>query len=215
MSRSPPDPRPSVAGDTVYRDRCFRARPGRPGRLKRMSVTACRGPGRQFQHLPLHQRRRPLCGLSLVRRRTSIPGDTNFNFDAYVKDRQTGNVERVSFASNGAPIGALLRRRGSAATAATWCSLLPRASCQVTPMAPHDVYMRDRMALTTTRVSVGNGGVQANGASFYTAINGDGRFVAFAADADQSGRRRYQRRQRRFRARPADRNHRAGQRQQR
>ena len=43
--------------------------------------------------------------------------------------------------------------------------------------------MRDRVAQTTTRVSVGNGGVQANGASFYTAINGDGRFVAFASEA--------------------------------
>ena len=73
--------------------------------------------------------------------------------------------------------------RGSAATAASWCSLLPRASCPGDTNGTYDVFIRDRVALTTTRVSVGNGGVQANGASLYTAINGDGRFVAFAADA--------------------------------
>ena len=115
-------------------------------------------------------------------RRTSFPGDTNFNFDAFVKDRLTGSVERVSLASNGTQIGACSDARisgdGRFVVFITSQGIVPGDT-----NGTYDVFIRDRVALTTTRVSVGNGGVQANGASFYTAINGDGRFVAFAADA--------------------------------
>jgi Tol biopolymer transport system component len=42
-----------------------------------------------------------------------------------------------------------------------------------------DVFVRDRAAGTTTRVSVATGGAEANEGSFHPAISGDGRFVAF------------------------------------
>jgi Tol biopolymer transport system component len=46
-----------------------------------------------------------------------------------------------------------------------------------------DVFVRDRAAQVTRRVSVGPGGQQANGGSFDTVISADGRFVAFVSYA--------------------------------
>ncbi len=42
-----------------------------------------------------------------------------------------------------------------------------------------DVFLRDRLAGATERVSVATGGGQANGDSFTPAISADGRYVAF------------------------------------
>jgi Tol biopolymer transport system component len=47
----------------------------------------------------------------------------------------------------------------------------------------HDVFVRDRLAGTTERVSVGTGNVQGNGPSGGAAISGDGRYVAFFSGA--------------------------------
>jgi Tol biopolymer transport system component len=46
-----------------------------------------------------------------------------------------------------------------------------------------DVFVRDRQTGTTERVSVGTGGVQANGNSFGPAISADGRYVAYFSSA--------------------------------
>jgi hypothetical protein len=45
------------------------------------------------------------------------------------------------------------------------------------------VYVRDRVAQVTRRVSVGPGGQQATGGSFAPAISAHGRFVAFRSYA--------------------------------
>ena len=45
--------------------------------------------------------------------------------------------------------------------------------------AQSDMFVRDRQTGTTTRVSVGPGGAQGNGDSWFPAITADGRFVAF------------------------------------
>lgn len=47
----------------------------------------------------------------------------------------------------------------------------------------YDVFVRDRLASTTERVSVGPGGVQATGSSQWQSISADGRFVAFQSSA--------------------------------
>jgi Tol biopolymer transport system component len=46
-----------------------------------------------------------------------------------------------------------------------------------------DVFLRDRVAGTTTRVSVGSGGSQGNGRSDLPSISRDGRYVAFFSEA--------------------------------
>jgi Tol biopolymer transport system component len=47
----------------------------------------------------------------------------------------------------------------------------------------YDVFVRDRKAQITRRVSVGPGGQQANDGSFDPAISAHGRFVAFGSPA--------------------------------
>ncbi|HTO00904.1 MAG TPA: hypothetical protein VL068_09545, partial [Microthrixaceae bacterium] len=46
-----------------------------------------------------------------------------------------------------------------------------------------DVFLYDRHTATTTRVSVGAGGVQANGSSYYPTLSADGRYIAYSSDA--------------------------------
>jgi Tol biopolymer transport system component len=46
-----------------------------------------------------------------------------------------------------------------------------------------DVFVRDRVAQVTRRVSVGPGGQQGNNISFSPRISADGRFVAFTSYA--------------------------------
>ncbi len=46
-----------------------------------------------------------------------------------------------------------------------------------------DLFVRDRVAGTTTRVSVATGGGQGNGDSYYPSISADGRYVAFESRA--------------------------------
>lgn len=46
-----------------------------------------------------------------------------------------------------------------------------------------DVFVRDRQAGLTERVSLSGAGEQANGASFRSRLSGDGRFVAFVSEA--------------------------------
>ena len=46
-----------------------------------------------------------------------------------------------------------------------------------------DIFVRDRLAGTTRRVSVSGSGAQGNGASILPSISGNGRYVAFMSDA--------------------------------
>jgi hypothetical protein len=45
------------------------------------------------------------------------------------------------------------------------------------------VFVRDRLAQVTRRVSVGPGGLQSNGISLLPAISAHGRYVTFASSA--------------------------------
>ncbi len=47
-----------------------------------------------------------------------------------------------------------------------------------------DIFVRDRLLGTTTRVSVSSSGAEGHGASYGASISGDGRRVAFASEAD-------------------------------
>ena len=94
-----------------------------------------------------------------------VAGDTNGLQDVFVHDRQTGTTTRVSVGPGARRAMATARLRRSAPTAAGWRSI-PRPAIwwRATPMACIDVFVHDRQTGTTTRVSVGPGGAQANGA---------------------------------------------------
>lgn len=116
---------------------------------------------------------------------TLVPGDTNDTLDVFVHDRETGTTERVSVASDGTQGNGLSRYAaisadgryvafGSDAT-----NLVPGDT-----NAASDVFVRDRLAGTTERVSLSAVGTQGNMGSTRPSMSADGRYVAFESFAD-------------------------------
>jgi len=104
------------------------------------------------------------------------PTDTNGAYDVYVHDRDTGDTSRVSLASaggqgNGDSLAAAISADGRVVAFYSAADNLVAGDSNGTL----DVFVRDLDAATTTRVSVGPGGVQGNGQSFAPDISGDAR----------------------------------------
>ena len=124
---------------------------------------------------------------------TLVPGDTNGVGDVFVHDRSTGVTERVSVDSRerqavGDQGGVLDTNFGPPAIsgdgryvafASSAPNLVKSDRNQVA-----DIFVRDRAAGTTERVSVAGRKTEANGESSHPAISPDGRFVAFGSLAD-------------------------------
>lgn len=113
-----------------------------------------------------------------------VPGDTNGTMDVFVRDRQAGTTRRVSIDSSGA--------QGNKASNYPSLSANGRFvafDSDATNLVPGDtnglvdVFVRDLQKSTTTRASVGAGGVQGDNGSAGTAISASGRFVAFESYA--------------------------------
>jgi len=96
-----------------------------------------------------------------------------------------GATTRVSVASNGAQGEGGNVASSSLSGDARYVAF----STQATGLVPgdtngrDDVFLHDRETLTTTRVSVGAGGAQGNGGSFFPDISADGRYIAFGSGA--------------------------------
>lgn len=113
-----------------------------------------------------------------------VVGDTNSTTDIFVKDRVAGAFTRVSEGVAGqANAGSFTP---SISADGQFVAFASAASNLVTgdTNGAVDIFVRDRTAGTTTRVSVSSGGVQGNGASTAPSISGDGRFVAFVSEAN-------------------------------
>jgi len=108
------------------------------------------------------------------------PHDTNGQ-DIFVHDRKTGDTERVSNNSRGVngsfdpSISADGRRLAFFSYAA---DLVEGDTNDAT-----DVFVHDRKTRKTERVSVGSGGAEGDGDSFYPFISARGGFVSFASAA--------------------------------
>jgi Tol biopolymer transport system component len=95
-----------------------------------------------------------------------------------------GDVELVSVAADGGPANGPSSQ--PAISADGRFVVFASAASNLVPgdgNGASDVFLRDRLTRTTTRVSVGHGGVQANGPSSTPAISGDGRVISFASTA--------------------------------
>ncbi len=176
---------------------------------------------------------------------TLVPGDTNHRSDVFLRDRLTGETERISVSSSGEQGDAHSSRRGGRSISADGrlvlftsvaSNLAPgdgngrsdvfirdRLMAQTIRLVPstsgmpahrekrvctmsadgrlvafesrksnlvpgdtndaYDVFVHDRQSGTTTRVSVGSSGQEANGESFRPSMSADGRFVAFESSA--------------------------------
>ena len=114
-----------------------------------------------------------------------VPGDTNGEADAFLLDRQSGALELVSVDSNG--------MQGNGDSLAD--SISPDGRYVVFDSGANnlvagdtngtfDVFLRDRLAGTTERVSVASDGTEGNRNSLSGIVSADARYVCFWSDSD-------------------------------
>jgi Tol biopolymer transport system component len=113
-----------------------------------------------------------------------VANDTNGARDVFVRDLGTGGTIRASVSSSGAEANG-----DSFAPALSADGRYVAFSSAATNLVDgdtndaNDIFIRDLQTSTTTRVSVGFDGSQANGGSDQPSLSGDGRLVAFTSVA--------------------------------
>jgi hypothetical protein len=116
-----------------------------------------------------------------------VADDTNTAADIFVRDRLLGTTERISVNSE--------EEQGNAdSSVIPWISgdgrFVSFGSVATNLVADdtngwRDAFLRDRLTATTERVSIGVDEEQGNApAGDYTAVSGDGRYVAFSSSAN-------------------------------
>lgn len=113
-----------------------------------------------------------------------VDNDANGVSDIFVRDRQTGVVQRVSVGTgsveaNGASYDPSISYDGRYVVFTSDADNLVANDTN----GVSDVFLYDRVADTTVRVSVDDNGNQANGASYEPVISGDGSRIAFTSEA--------------------------------
>ena len=115
---------------------------------------------------------------------TFVAGDDNGVTDVFLHDRLAGTTELVSRGAWGRPGNAT-----SAGSAVSADGRFVAFTSEADDLVPgdgngvSDVFLRDRVARTTVRVSVTAGGAEADGASSVFALSGDGRYVMLQSAA--------------------------------
>ena len=117
-----------------------------------------------------------------------VPGDTNRGLDVFVQDRQTGQTTRVNVDSAGTQAdGDALWGAGKTIISADgrYVAFVSQASNLVAGDTNgwRDVFVHDRKAGRTARVSVSSAGTEGDSASGGPVISSDGRYVAFDSSA--------------------------------
>jgi len=113
-----------------------------------------------------------------------VPDDTNGEVDLFLRDRDTDTTERVSVDSAGneangwSDVEAISRDGQHVAFASAATNLISDDSNGKT-----DIFIHDRDTHTTELLSVNSDGDPANGNSYFPAISGDLRYVAFLSEA--------------------------------
>ncbi|MFL7868877.1 MAG: hypothetical protein AB8I58_08620 [Anaerolineales bacterium] len=117
-----------------------------------------------------------------------VSGDTNNADDIFVHDRQTGQTTRVSVSTSGEEANGYSSSPAISGDG-RYVAFYSEASNLVSGDANGcgDIFVHDRQAGTTTRVSVSSSGVEENAPPandyYVLSISGDGRYVAFYSDA--------------------------------
>ena len=111
-----------------------------------------------------------------------VPGDTNNTYDIFVRDTLTNTTTRLSVDSAGNQ--ADRNSDGASISADGRFVAFNSDASNIVPGDTNnsfDIFVRDRLTNTTTRVSVDSAGNPASG--FSSSISADGRFVAFSSSA--------------------------------
>ena len=113
-----------------------------------------------------------------------VDNDTNGVWDIFVHDIGTGNTERVSVATDGtqANSGSFSAQISDDGRFVVFRS---NASNLVADDSNQrfDIFVRDRSAGETVRVSIPDGGGEPDNHSYLPAISGDGTCIVFESDA--------------------------------
>ena len=113
-----------------------------------------------------------------------VAGDTNATSDVFVRDMTSGLTTRVSKRTNGLQSDAYSDLPSISADG-RYVAFESSATNLIAGDTNGfvDVFLRDRVAGTTRRISLGAGGVQADGNVTQPVISANGKFVAFVSEA--------------------------------
>jgi Tol biopolymer transport system component len=110
--------------------------------------------------------------------------------DVYVLQVATGAIERISVTDLGMQVAKGSSIQPVLSADGRWVAFGSTAPLDAAPgpgqeveLPMRQVFVRDRVAHTTTRISRTSRGGRPNGDSSLASISGDGRYVAFASDA--------------------------------
>src|SRR6266496_4956589 len=119
-----------------------------------------------------------------------VAGDTNNSSDVFVRDRLTGQTERVSVASDGTQANGNSFPGGSAISADGRYVVFHSLASNLVPgdtNRSYDVFLRDRQTGQTQLVSMSTDGIQGNSGGGLAAISANGRVVAFESFSTNLG----------------------------
>ena len=114
-----------------------------------------------------------------------LPNDSNGQSDIYLRDTLTGTSSLISLSTanvqgDGASTQASISADGRYVVFRSAATNLVTGDTN----GVEDIFMRDTLAGTTVRVSLGSGTTQATGTSLTPAVSNGGRYVVFASEAD-------------------------------
>jgi len=168
-----------VPGDTNGRADIF-VRDTTAGTTVRVSVDSSGGEGNDWSSNPaISADGRDVAFTSWAT--NLVPGDTNVMRDLFVRDTVSGTTTAVSLdggLTSSSSFPAISADGRYVAFESDASTLVPGDTNDAT-----DVFARDMVSGSTTRVSVNSGGGQADGTSDDPAISADGRYVAFHSSA--------------------------------
>ncbi len=169
----------SAVGTSVFvRDRAM-------GTTERVSITPAGTPGNDSSFTPaISADGRFVAFVSLARNLVTPPDTNGYVWDAFLHDRTTRTNERISVASDGTESDGNAQNLGLSAD-----GRVVAFESYGTNLVPgdtnvrNDIFVRDRAAQTTERVSVASDGAQSNNHSFAPVLSADGGVVAFHSSA--------------------------------
>lgn len=154
-----------------------------PGALKRISMTSGGFEGSDSYAPALSGDGRYVAFWSYFS--NLVANDTNGERDVFVYDRDLDTTTRVSVATDGTQ-GDRSSSSPDMTSDGNRIAFVSSATNLVTGDTNHqsDVFVHDRGAGTTTRVSVASDGTQGNGSNGGLAISDNGRYVAFSSSSN-------------------------------
>ncbi|HQW81380.1 MAG TPA: putative Ig domain-containing protein [Pseudomonadota bacterium] len=114
-----------------------------------------------------------------------VANDTNLVSDVFLRDTVAGTTQRISVSSSAAQANNQSRSPSISADG-RYIAFESVASnlVAVDSNGTNDIFLHDRVAATTLRISVGAGGVEGNAFSQNPSISADGGYVAFESFAN-------------------------------